>query len=58
MTGVIMGWHGREWFFDASFADAHAATIKMRGYDNPRLEEYPSGDLDDPESAFDTWKCV
>ena len=55
---VVMGWHGREWFFDASFTDAHAATIRMQGYDNPRLEEYPSGDLDDPEEAFDTWKCV
>ena len=56
--GVIMGWHGREWFFDASFADAHAATIKMQGYENPRLEEYPTGDLDDPDGAYDIWRCV
>jgi hypothetical protein len=56
--GVIEGWHGRPWMFQASFTDAHSATIRMKGYANPRLEEYPTGDLDDPEGSYDIWKCV
>jgi hypothetical protein len=52
VPGTVTGWHGRDWIFNASFADAHAGTIRMKGFDNPHLEEYPLFD------SFDAWKCV
>ena len=53
---VVHGWHGRDWIFNAAFCDAHAATIKMKGYEAPRLAEYPSsGGHDDP---YNYWRCV
>ena len=48
---VVHGWHGRDWIFNVAFADAHASTIKMRGYDNPHLSDYPSQD-------YYHWHCV
>jgi hypothetical protein len=38
--------------FDVSFVDGHAGTIKMKGFDNPRLGEYPGN------SDYGTWNCV
>ena len=32
--GVVRGWHGKDWTFNAAFIDGHADTIYMRGYDN------------------------
>ena len=43
---VVHGWHGRDWIFNVVFVDAHAATIKMKGYKNPHLAEYPFRDYD------------
>lgn len=54
--GVVHGWHGRDWIFNVAFCDAHAQQIKMKGYQNPRLAEYPSsGGHDDP---YMFWHCV
>ncbi|MHC4091330.1 MAG: hypothetical protein ACYSVY_13825 [Planctomycetota bacterium] len=46
---VVHGWHGctqktKDWLFNVSFADAHAGTVKMKGYQNPHLSEYPQWD--------------
>jgi len=49
--GVVHGWHGRDWMFNVAFCDAHAQQIKMKGYQNPELAEYPQG-------QYSTWKCV
>jgi len=53
---VVHGWHGKDWMFNASFADAHASTVKIKGFENPRLTDYPeSGGWAD---AYQFWKCV
>jgi len=39
---IVGGWHGRDWHFNTNFCDAHAETIKMRGYQNPVVSEYPT----------------
>ncbi len=49
--GVVHGWHGRDWIFNVAFADAHAGPVKMKGYQNPRLSEYPILD-------YQHWHCV
>ncbi len=41
---VVHGWHGRDWIFNVSFVDAHASAVKMKGYQNPHLSEYPQYD--------------
>jgi len=51
IPGVVRGWHGRDWTFNASFADAHAATVRMQGYANPHLPSYPERD-------YTYWHCV
>ncbi len=48
---IVGGWHGRDWIFNVSFADAHADTVKMHGFVNPRLSAYPQG-------SYDFWHCV
>jgi len=48
---AITGWHGRDWLFTVSFADAHASYIKMKGTTSPRLSEYPRGE-------YPYWRCV
>ena len=50
--GVVGGWHGRDWVFSVSFADAHAAQIRMKGTTSPRLSEYPDG------TQYTYWRCV
>jgi len=53
---VVHGWHGRDWLFNASFADASARTVRMKGYQSPRLAEYPEcGGWAD---CFQYWHCV
>ena len=49
--GVVHGWHGRDWMFNVAFSDAHASMIKMKGYQNPQLSEYPWQD-------YYHWHCV
>ena len=51
LPGTVGGWHGRDWVFNVAFVDAHAATIKMKGAENPRLSDYPYGD-------YMHWHCV
>jgi prepilin-type N-terminal cleavage/methylation domain-containing protein len=51
VESVTKGWHGRDWMFDVSFVDGHAANLKMKGYENPQLSSYPEGD-------YSIWKCV
>jgi hypothetical protein len=51
---VARGWHGRDWFFNTAFTDAHADTIKMRGYASPHLSEYPEGN-EDLDAAYQSW---
>lgn len=51
LPGPIHGWHGRDWFFNVAFADAHVAPIKMKGFDNPELSEYPLG------GDYESWRC-
>ncbi len=48
---VIHGWHGRDWIFNVAFADAHAGTVKMKGFENPHLAEYPA-------RSYSYWRCV
>ena len=48
---IVHGWHGRDWIFNVAFCDAHAGTVKIKGYDNPRLSDYPNGD-------YFHWQCV
>ncbi|MHC4090048.1 MAG: hypothetical protein ACYSVY_07170 [Planctomycetota bacterium] len=38
---VVHGWHGRDWIFNVAFADAHAGQVKMKGFESPKLPEYP-----------------
>ncbi|HUU83619.1 MAG TPA: prepilin-type N-terminal cleavage/methylation domain-containing protein [Phycisphaerae bacterium] len=52
IPGVVTGWHGRDWLFNVSFADGHAGVVKMKGFDNPRLSEYPDG------TGYQGWICV
>ncbi|MCP4245569.1 MAG: prepilin-type N-terminal cleavage/methylation domain-containing protein [bacterium] len=60
---IIHGWHpcrGQggtgDWMFNVSFVDAHAGSLRMRGYETPRVSHYPeSGGWPDP---YDFWKCV
>ena len=52
VDGVVTGWHGRDWMFDVSFCDGHAAVVRMKGFDNPRLSEYPDG------TDYQHWHCV
>jgi prepilin-type N-terminal cleavage/methylation domain-containing protein len=59
---IVDGWHGctqktKQWLFNVSFADAHAGTIKMKGYQNPHLGELPGCDADD-QSCYNYWHCV
>ncbi|MHC4611820.1 MAG: prepilin-type N-terminal cleavage/methylation domain-containing protein [Planctomycetota bacterium] len=54
--GIVSGWHGctdktKDWLFNVSFADAHAATVRMKGTLNPDIGEYPSG-------GYSNWMCV
>jgi hypothetical protein len=48
---LVKGWHGKEWLFNVSFVDAHAATVRMKGFQNPELPHYPEQDAE-------WWKCV
>lgn len=60
LEGIVHSWHGaedgeradnRDWLFNVSFVDSHTGTVKMKGYQNPRLSEYPYLD-------HDHWRCV
>ena len=51
---VVHGWHGRDWIFNASFVDAHAGAVKMKGYQNPHLAEYPNCDAANP-TCYKNW---
>ncbi len=51
VPGTVAGWHGRDWHFNVSFADAHAGTVKMKGYENPHLAGWN-------ESEYQHWHCV
>jgi prepilin-type processing-associated H-X9-DG protein len=53
---VIRGWHKRDFFFNVSFCDAHAEPIKIRGFRNPRLSEYPG--VSDDDLGYMYYKCV
>ena len=53
---IIRGWHKRDFFFNVSFCDAHAETVKLRGFKNPMLAEYPG--FSDDEDGYNHWKCV
>ncbi len=55
-TKVIRGWHKRDFFFQVSFCDAHAETVKIRGFKNPRLSEYPG--YSDDDDGYDQYHCV
>ncbi len=57
---IIKGWHGRPWFFQASFVDGHAGTVKMEGHEQPtpHLATYPGCDSDDQEQCYQSWHCV
>jgi hypothetical protein len=50
--GVVRGWHGRDWIFNVSFADAHAGTVRMKGFENPHLSDYPG------DGTYNQWHCV
>jgi prepilin-type N-terminal cleavage/methylation domain-containing protein len=56
---VIKGWHGRPWYFQASFVDGHAATIKMEGHQQPQpyLSSYPNC-TEEYERCHQYWHCV
>ncbi len=51
VPGTVHGWHGRDWVFNVAFADAHADTIRMKGFDNPRMAEWSDAD-------WQFWHCV
>ncbi len=48
--GLVRGWHGKDWTFNAAFIDGHAGTIYIRGYDN----ECPPG----PFSTTGCQPCI
>jgi len=41
IAGVCKGWHGRDWTFNVSFADAHAEKVFIKSYYAPELSSYP-----------------
>lgn len=53
-ANTIRGWHGRLFHFTASFVDGHAATVAMRGHQDPapRLSRYPGRPWLQFESGF------
>jgi prepilin-type processing-associated H-X9-DG protein len=58
---VVRGWHGAPgeeaaWRFNVSYADGHAAAVKIQGFANPQLSEYPGDGTGPPE--HDIWQCV
>ncbi|MHC4089834.1 MAG: prepilin-type N-terminal cleavage/methylation domain-containing protein [Planctomycetota bacterium] len=59
---VIRGWHGctqktKDWLFNAAFADAHAGTIRKKGFENPHLSELPGCDANTAQ-CYNYWHCV
>ena len=53
---IVHGWHGRDWNFNAAFADGHAKTIRIKGVavPPPHLASYPNC----PPWCYQTWDCV
>ena len=37
--GIVRGWHGKDWTFNAAFVDGHVDTIYMRGYGGEQVYE-------------------
>lgn len=60
VDSIIKGWHGRPWYFQASFVDGHAGTVKMEGHiqPQPHLSSYPGFTGDELERGWQIWKCV
>ncbi len=61
IPGRVKGWHKRLWTFDVAFADGHAGTIIMNGYNSPRLASYPASACADPTNIEDchrSYQCV
>ncbi len=58
-TSVIKGWHKRDWFFQASFCDAHAETVKIHGVTSPapRLGGYPQ-DICGGDDVYMCYHCI
>jgi len=55
-AGVVSGWHGQPWLFNAAFVDGHVAATQIRGYRSPRPGHYPDdGGWGDP---YMYWRCV
>jgi len=38
IPGIVEGWHGLDWTFNAAFIDGHAEGIFMKSFDNPYVE--------------------
>jgi len=50
VPGIVHGWHGKDWTFNAAFLDGHAVAIHMRGFHSPKVL------IDENEQAYST--CI
>ena len=52
IPGVVRGWHGKDWTFNAAFMDGHAEDIYMRQYTIERLLRVPEG------AEWEDFRCI
>ncbi len=57
-SGVVKGWHGKEFEFSVSFTDGHAGVVKMKGHQvpPPHLSSYPQL-LGFGALGYEAWLC-
>lgn len=52
IPGIVRGWHGKDWTFNAAFLDGHAAPIHMERYRSDILEVLPHG------ANWSMYRCI
>lgn len=61
-ASIVPGWHERDFGFNLTYADGHAATVEMRGCTRPApnlgLANYPPNECGAGVSGYQCWRCV